>query len=312
MKLFSQRDEMPAISIIVPVYNVEQYLHQCINSILAQTFTDFECILVNDCSSDNSPGICDEYAEVDNRIKVIHNKSNMGSSLSRKVGLENSSGEYIQFVDSDDWIENDMLEKLYRKAISENYDITIYDCFYVKNGTKEIIKQEFSGFDKTAIIKDIISFRVRTYLVNKLVKKDLYFWVEFPEDSCSEDYVITIQNVCNSKKIGYINEPLYNYRYNAQSLSNNINTRVNARIEENRNWRRLINILMEKYDNLNIFEPDLSNRLNWLKETYGADKDLKKIKELNELFKLYPNTNYYYWKFLNFINALRKKITKRV
>jgi len=303
---------MPEISIIIPIYNVERYLHQCLDSILAQTFVDFECILVDDCSSDSSSEICDEYAGKDERIKVIHNRVNIGSSLSRKNGFENSSGAYIQFIDSDDWIEIDMVEKMYSAAISGNYDITICDCFYEKNGFKEVIEQKFSGFDKISIIKDIISFRVRTYLCNKLVRRDLLLMVEFPEYSRSEDYVITIQNVCNSKRIGYVNVPLYNYRYNANSLSNSTKNKVKGIIEENRNWYKIINILKEKYEDMKIFEPELSIRLNWLKETYRSENDLKKLKKLNELFELYPKTNFYRWKILKDIRLIKKIIPQRI
>jgi len=302
----------PLISIIIPVFNVEEYLHQCLESILSQTFTDFECILVNDGSSDKSPEICDEYARKDKRIKVIYNEANMGSSLSRKTGLENSSGVYIQFVDSDDWIEKDMIEILYKKAISENYDMVICDCLYEKNGEKRMYKQNFSGFDKIAVIKDILSIRINTYLFNKLVKRDLCLLAEFPKHSRGEDYVITIQNVYNSKKIGYVNKPLYNYRYNAHSLSNNIKTniitKVNGRIEENITWRMVISFLKEKYGDLKIFEPELSLRINWLKEIYMFDRDLKKIKELKALLELYPETKFYRWIITERIKIILKMI----
>ena len=303
---------MPAISIIVPVYNVEQYLHQCLDSILVQTFTDFECILVNDCSSDSSSKICDEYAGKDERIKVMHNRVNMGSSLSRKNGFENSSGTYIQFIDSDDWIEQEMIEKLYNKAISENCDIVVCDCFYEKQGAKVLYRQNFSGFDKIAVIKDLLSFRINTYLVNKLVKRELYLQAEFPEDSRSEDYVITIQNVHNSEKIGYVNIPLYNYRYNAQSLSNKTDLKISGCFEENRNWCKALKYLKEKYGDLKIFDPDLSNRLNWLRETYMFDAALKKIRGLNELFELYPKTNFYRWKLIKTIRFMGKIMPRKI
>jgi len=297
---------MPIISIIVPVYNAEQYLYQCIDSILAQTFTDFECILVDDCSPDNCANICDEYARIDKRIKVIHNVKNKGSSLSRKIGFEKSCGTYIQFVDSDDWIEKKMIEKLYEKAISENNDITICDCFYEKEGIKTIIKQNFTGFNKTSVIKDVLYNRVKVYLINKLIKRELYFIVEFPEYSHSEDYVITIQNLHNAKKIGYVNLPLYNYRYNEKSLSNNIKEKIVGRVNENRNWCRVIKYLKEKYIDLEIFEPELSHRINSFRNIYMLDNHLKKMKELNELFELYPGKNFYWWKIVERIkNTIR-------
>ena len=101
----------PQVSIIIPVYNSENTLRRCLNSVLAQTFTDFECLLVDDGSTDDSGRICDEYAEKDKRFRVFH-KENGGVSSARNVGLDNASGEWITFVDSDDWIEGSFLDSL--------------------------------------------------------------------------------------------------------------------------------------------------------------------------------------------------------
>lgn len=119
----------PKISIIVPVYKAEPYLRKCIDSILNQTFKDFELILVDDGSPDRCGEICDEYALKDSRIKIIH-KENSGRSSARNVGLDIAQGEYIGFVDSDDWIEPDMYEVLYSKAKIESADIIAlnYNC----------------------------------------------------------------------------------------------------------------------------------------------------------------------------------------
>ena len=105
---------MPKISIIVPVYNVEKYLEKCVRSILAQTFTDFELILVDDGSPDSSGAMCDQFAEQDQRVKVIH-KENGGLSDARNAGIEIATGEYLGFVDSDDYIADDMYETLYNQ-----------------------------------------------------------------------------------------------------------------------------------------------------------------------------------------------------
>ena len=115
---------MPKISVIVPVYNVEKYLRKCIESILNQTFREFELILVDDGSTDSSGKICDEYALKDSRIKVIH-KENGGASSARNAGLDVAKGEYIGFVDSDDWIEMDMYGELYRLIKENNTDISV-------------------------------------------------------------------------------------------------------------------------------------------------------------------------------------------
>src|SRR5690625_1367019 len=118
------------ISIIVPVYNLEDYLHKCIDSILAQTFTNFELILVNDGSTDRSSEICEEYASIDHRIRVIH-KKNGGVASSRNAGLEVAKGEYIGFVDNDDYINEYMFETLYNNARTYSSDILFCDYLYV-------------------------------------------------------------------------------------------------------------------------------------------------------------------------------------
>lgn len=115
---------MPEISIIVPVYRVEKYLDRCVNSILNQTFTDFELILVDDGSPDRCPFMCDEWGKKDHRIKVIH-KKNGGLSSARNAGLEIYQGRYVFFVDSDDWIEKNALDILYNIAVSTKADIVV-------------------------------------------------------------------------------------------------------------------------------------------------------------------------------------------
>ena len=120
---------MPKISVVVPVYNVEKYLSVCINSVLSQTFTDFELILVDDGSTDKGGDICDEYEKKDNRIRVIHQK-NQGVSAARNAGIDLSIGEYLIFIDSDDTIDKNCLSILYKNLIIENADISL--CAYKK------------------------------------------------------------------------------------------------------------------------------------------------------------------------------------
>ena len=130
---------MPLFSIIIPVYNVEKYLNKCVDSVLNQTFTDFEVILVDDGSPDNCPAICDSYAEKDKRVRVIH-KQNGGLICARKSGLEAARGDYIGFVDSDDWIEENMYE-LFADMIKKYSPDMVLSDFYFDRG-KEIINSE--------------------------------------------------------------------------------------------------------------------------------------------------------------------------
>ena len=128
---------MPKISIIVPVYNVEKYLEKCVRSILAQTFTDFELILVDDGSPDSSGAMCDQFAEQDQRVKVIH-KENGGLSDARNAGIEIATGEYLGFVDSDDYIADDMYELLYTNIVKEDADLSICGIYDVYEGKEQL------------------------------------------------------------------------------------------------------------------------------------------------------------------------------
>lgn len=126
---------MPKVSIIVPVYNVEKYLKRCVDSLVGQTLTDIEIILVDDGSPDNCPQMCDEFAKQDGRIKVIH-KPNGGLSSARNAGIEASTGEYLGYIDSDDYAELDMFEKLYNCAVDNKVDFVMADYYRVSNGNR--------------------------------------------------------------------------------------------------------------------------------------------------------------------------------
>lgn len=204
-------------SIIIPVYNVEQYLDKCLKSISKQTFLDFECIIVDDGSPDNSNAIIDKYVNKDQRFKVIHQK-NMGLSAARNTGLDVAKGDYITFVDSDDYIANDYLEKFVLKIASSNADIIICGIIEVfknyensrvfANATTEVIKQ------------NILADTWPSFVCNKCYKKELFDNVRFPVGKAFED-LLTIPEVClNANKIVCIPDKLYYYnRQNVSSIT---------------------------------------------------------------------------------------------
>jgi len=155
------------LSVIIPVYNVEKYLRQCLDSVLRQTYTNLEVIIVNDGSHDNCPQICDEYAIKDSRVKVIH-KTNGGLSSARNAGLDVATGEWIGFVDSDDWILPGMYEKLYEVAKRENADLAMCGYMCVDEDNVPIVS-------KSSIIKDEVLTKSDAF--NKLVEKKYWFYV---------------------------------------------------------------------------------------------------------------------------------------
>jgi len=162
---------MSIISIIIPVYNVEKYLRQCLDSIVSQTFTDFECICVNDGSTDNSLSILQEYANKDKRLKIVSQK-NEGNYSARNRGIKLSNSEYITFIDSDDWIENNYLEKLYSN-ITVNDDVVI--CVFKTYETKDnIFKRDPNFATISKLYKKLIAQK------NKHIKNIFKFTVTFP------------------------------------------------------------------------------------------------------------------------------------
>lgn len=202
----------PKISIIVPVYKVEQYLHKCVGSILAQTFINFELILVDDGSPDNCGKICDEYAERDSRIKVIH-KENGGLASARNAGLNIAQGDYVGFVDSDDWIESDMYELLYKMCVENNCDIAsctskiYYNDKTVITGTHPLIIHNKNEAMKAMLEGELYDEVVWT----KLFKRSLMQNIEFPVGMTYEDTAFTYKVIHNSEKVCCIGEPKYHY-----------------------------------------------------------------------------------------------------
>ena len=212
---------MPIISIIVPVYNSENRLKSCIDSILNQTFRDFELILVNDGSKDSSGKICEDYAEKDTRVKVIH-QSNMGVSEARNTGLKYSVGTYIGFVDSDDYIDKKMYETLYNLMIKNNAEITVCGV-REKWPDKEMVyseKSELLILHKQDSIKFLFIGKYLTmYAVNKLYKKSLFNEIKYPRGKIYEDTIITPQLFSLANKVVYTSESFYNYVRSSGSIT---------------------------------------------------------------------------------------------
>lgn len=203
----------PIISIIVPVYNVEPYIRPCIDSILNQTFSDIEVILVNDGSTDNSGVICDEYANNDERVKVIH-KEYGGVSSARNVGIQNASGYYIGFVDGDDRISKDMYKELHRLSVSTNSDIAICKLGRVING--QLINQEHNHYVKELehmeAMKELFKgVLYRFSLCNKLFHRKCFKDIIFPEGRIHEDLSTTYKLFANANKAIYTNKIGYIY-----------------------------------------------------------------------------------------------------
>ena len=205
---------MPQISTIVPIYKVEAYLNRCIDSVLSQTFTDFELILVDDGSPDNCGKICDEYAKKDNRIRVIH-KENGGLSSARNAGIdwamENSDSDWLCFIDSDDWIDPHYLEYLYRAAIDNNVEISVCNVLEAEshNITPETYEYSATAIDWKAIYVENNVWA--TVAWNKLYKKCVFNGNRYPVGKIHEDEFLTYKLLYNVKKVAWVKAKLYFY-----------------------------------------------------------------------------------------------------
>lgn len=223
------------ISVIVPIYRIEKYLPKCIESLLEQSFTDFELLLIDDGSPDNCPQICDDYAKKDHRIKVIH-KPNGGLLSARKAGLEAAKGTHIAYVDGDDWVDHFYLDTLYKLAIANDADLAVTGHFREFDGKIETVKPNNPGFyDEAKIISEILPNAIyngefcehgmSTYVWNKLFKKELLEKVLFdvPNDIImGEDAAITYSYLAISKRLAISKIPLYYYRQRHDSIVKSI------------------------------------------------------------------------------------------
>ena len=216
--------EKDLISVIIPVYKVEKYLEKCIESIIKQTYTNLQIILVDDGSPDNCGKICDEYAKKDSRIEVIH-KINGGLSDARNVGINRANGRYIGFVDSDDYIKEDMYEKLINLIKEYNADVSICNLYDVIDG-KEYVRNKDNGiheYSRIDILKEILLDKnIQSYAWNKLYKKELFDEIKYPIGKKYEDIGTTFYLFEKCNKIVVTSEPEYYYLKRSDSLVNNV------------------------------------------------------------------------------------------
>ena len=228
---------MAEVSIIVPVYQVENYLHKCVDSILAQTFTDFELILVDDGSKDRSGQICDEYAEMDERVTVIH-KENSGPSDTRNRGIEQAAGNYFMFVDSDDYIAPTMVECLYQSILKENADIAACNFLYSFEDDRN---QDFSTNIQWEVVSGAEIFYNRkndrscgywTVVWNKLYKSKVFGKLRFRAGKYYEDEFWENDIYQMDIKMVTIPECLYYYRQHGNNSMKTTNSKKNLDILE--------------------------------------------------------------------------------
>ena len=201
------------ISIIVPVYNVESYVEKCLDSIINQNYINLEIIIVNDGSTDMSGDICENYLKKDDRIVVIH-QNNQGLSMARNNGINIATGDYIGFVDSDDWIEPDMFFTLYTIAVENDADISMCNFYYTHDsGYKSPFSNETTGTKVlTGVHKITHNIRIANNFVwNKLYKRSLFNKARFPKDKLYEDIFLVYKLIDSANKMATTSQCKYYY-----------------------------------------------------------------------------------------------------
>lgn len=219
--MIKQNENMPKVSIIVPIYKAEKYLNRCIDSILAQTFTDWELLLIDDGSPDRSGEICDEYAQKDSRIRVFH-KKNGGVSSARNLGLDNVQGEYVTFVDSDDWIDMDNMAICIPLMIANVLDVLQYSFKRVDDKKKVLYVKEVNSkvLDLQHYISNDSFYCVwGAYIRTSIISENK---IRFDENlKLAEDQIFMMTVMSNSNRFQAINSVYYNYYFNTESATNN-------------------------------------------------------------------------------------------
>ncbi len=219
-------ENTPLVSIIIPVYNVELYLHECIDSVINQTYKNLEIILVDDGSTDSSGKICDDYVETDSRIKVIHQR-NGGLSVARNTGISSSNGDYIYFLDSDDYIASNAIELLLKIALTDNREIVFFDAVSFadtgdfKVNQNYIRKNKYQTDSGYGVFSEMIKNKEFHSAVPLLfIRKELLtrYNLTFIPDILYEDMIFTYQALCNASSVSQCSETLYYRRYRKGSI----------------------------------------------------------------------------------------------
>lgn len=311
----------PEISVIVPVYNAEAYIHRCINSLLAQTFDDFEVILVDDGSLDGSGAICDDYARKNSRVRVFH-KENGGVASARQLGVDKARGEYTIHTDPDDWVEPTMLEELYYRAKTETADMVICD-FLVEEKEGSIYRvQQPTNNSADVVLEELLLYRLHGSLCNKLIRRECYtlYNIAFVKGlNYCEDYLVCVKLLQKGIKVAYLNKAFYHYDQivNSGSITRNFSTALFelrkmfiSRLEEVIPARKEL-IVLNKLDlKYSLFEANMPKVFKTLYPE--VDKDVWKLnKSMINRILLYVATNGLF-KFAHILFELKNSVRRLV
>lgn len=277
---------MPDVSIIVPVYKAEKYILRCLDSLLSQTLSNFELLLIDDGSPDNSGAICDEYAAKDSRIRVFH-KENGGVASARQIGIDNARGEYSIHCDPDDWVDTHYLERLFNKASEEDADMVICDFVTCHDEKRTINKQMPKSLYHKDLLKQVLNDEIHGVTWNKLIRTNLYskYQISFPNNiNYMEDTFVICRLLSKPIHISYIADALYFYdrSTNKDSLTKKTEgTRFKSNLVSLRLFIDELNEVIPSADF--TYRKILYKKYLW--ETFDVTKDefLNKYHEVNDV-----------------------------
>lgn len=289
----------PKISIVIPVYNDEMNLYSCIDSLLCQTYKDFEIVLVNDGSVDKSDSICKQYKEKNDNIKLI-NIEHKGLGVARNIGIEHCDGDYITFVDSDDYVDSKYLEIMYNNIVNNNCDLCICDFKRVFNHKHK--KNNYTNRIRILSSEEMykLFFRVsqkKDYygVWGKLIKKEVISNIRFVENKINGDIPFVYEVISNVNKVVFIDDVLYYYYHNRKSITNR--TFSFEKLDLIEMWDVVLKNVEEKHPEYINYCKDccMRARFTLLSKMLidGYDKNDKELHEINRQLKQYIRKNYF-------------------
>ena len=288
----SHLSEKMKVSILVPIFNVENFISRCLESLFSQIYSNIEYVFVNDCTPDNSMTILmdmlQKYPSRAAMVKIINNPENQGIAIVRNTLLENATGEYILFVDSDDWIEKDMVEKLVERATSTDADIVGCD-YYEDYPDNMVIRKQHYPSDHIEAMKAMTLLRIKGVLWKLLIRRDIIIKNELsfiPDIHFGEDYIFCCKLFYFAKSISAVDKALYHYvQYNP---NNYCSTDSDKRIQSFANAIRMVETFYQKEGLFDVLESEILQRKFLCKSSYVLDKAHRNIWKWAALF---PESN---------------------
>lgn len=292
------------ISVIIPVYNVERYIKECIDCVLNQTLKDIEVICINDASPDNCLEILNEYAQKDKRLKIIDLKENQGMGNARNFGIQEAKGEYIMFLDSDDFLEPQAVETAYKKILENDNDFVIFDYNkYIEETCEKILVKNYTAPFQNLGNKNSIKlsdcdcpFFSGAFIWNKIYKLSFIkeYNIKFPQKKFQEDLFFLVQVFACSNSFSFVSEPLYNYRQKANGVTT---------FNQAEHYKSLIELQKQSYEYLKSINSNnlskafliytINSTLYWFNKFASVDKNIKKdfYSKLHNYYELLNEEN---------------------